>query len=318
MQTDSNVTVGVAQITPGWMNKAATLEKVCDAIQTAADKGCRLVAFGEALVPGYPFWIERTDGARFGSDVQKSIHAFYARQAVNLEAGDLDDVCSMAAENRIMVVLGIIERAANRGGHSLYCTVVSIGTNGTLLSAHRKLVPTYEERLTWAAGDGHGLRVHPLDGFTVGALNCWENWMPLARTALTAQGENLHVAIWPGSAHNTRDITRFMALESRSFIISASTVNRADSINPDMPHAQLLQSQCEPLITDGGSCIAAPDGTWLLEPVLDKTGVFTADLDLDFVLRERQNFDPVGHYSRPDVLKLSVNRRRQQLVDFQE
>ena len=151
------------------------------------------MVFGEALVPGYPFWLEFTDGARFNSPLQKAIFAEYAAQAVQPQAGHLDVLCETAAERHIAIYLGCVERAADRGAHSLYCSLVFIDSGGEIRSVHRKLMPTYEERLVWAAGDGHGLRTHPLRAFRVGGLSCWDNWMPMARVALYAQGENLHV-----------------------------------------------------------------------------------------------------------------------------
>ena len=215
-----NLTLGLAQIAPVWLDREHTLDKVVAYIEQAAAKGCDLVAFGEALVPGYPFWVELTDGARFNSALQKQIFAEYAAQAIQPEAGDLDPVCAAASRNRIAVYLGTIERARDRGGHSLYCSLVFVDPAGKIASVHRKLVPTYEERLVWSPGDGHGLCTHGLGAFRVGALNCWENWMPLSRAALYAQGENVHVAVWPGSTRNTREITRFLALESRSYVAS--------------------------------------------------------------------------------------------------
>lgn len=203
-----------------------TLEKIIRYTALAGDDGCRLVAFGEALLPGYPFWIELTDGARFNSPVQKEIHAHYMDQAVQIEAGHLDDLCRVATDRKIAVYIGCIERALDCGGHSLYCALVYIDAEGVIQSIHRKLMPTYEERLTWSAGDGHGLRVHRLAPFSVGGLNCWENWMPLARAAMYAQGEDLHVAVWPGGLHNTSEITRFIAKEARSYVISASGLMR--------------------------------------------------------------------------------------------
>ena len=128
--------------------------------------------------------------------------------------------------HHIAVIVGRVERAEDRGGHSLYCSLVLIDSQGIIQSVHRKLVPAYEERLTWAPGDGHGLRVHHLGAFTIGGPDCWQNWMPLARAALYAQGEDVHVAVWPGSARNTSDITQFIAKEGRSYVLSASGLMR--------------------------------------------------------------------------------------------
>ncbi len=293
--------VALAQIAPIWLQREATTAKVVEWIEAAAAENCSLVVFGEAMLPGYPFWVERTDGARFESVVQKELFAHYAEQSVVIERGDLNTVCAVAKKHAIAVYLGTIERAANRGGHSLYCSMVYIDATGEIRSIHRKLMPTYEERLVWATGDGHGLRTHSLGAFTVGGLNCWENWLPLTRAALYAQGEDLHVAIWPGSQRNTEDLTRFIAKEGRSFVISVSGLMRKEDISRDLPHADLILESVDGLMADGGSCIAAPTGEWLLEPETGCESLRIADLDHRIVLQERQNMDVAGHYSRPDV-----------------
>lgn len=315
---DDTLKVGLAQIAPVWLNRNKTLAKVETYIEQAAGQACRLVAFGEALVPGYPFWIDLTDGARFDSPVQKQMHAYYMSQAVQIESGDLDSICRLAAEHKIVVVLGCIERAADRGGHSLYCALVYIDTDGRIASVHRKLMPTYEERLTWAPGDGHGLRVHTLGAFTVGGLNCWENWMPLARCALYAQGEDFHVAIWPGGLHNTQDITRFIAREARSYVLSVSGLMRKRDMDPAVPVIDQINAKAADILANGGSCLAGPDGQWVLEPQVNVEGLFTATLDHALVRRERQNFDPSGHYSRPDVTRLVLNRKRQGVLEIKD
>ncbi len=316
--TNNTITVALAQIAPIWLDRRATIEKAVDHIRQAADGGADLVVFGEAVVPGYPFWVERTEGARFDSDLQKRLYAHYAQQAVVPEDGDLDAVTDAARKHGIAVYLGTIERAANRGGHSLYCSMVYVDNLGNIGSVHRKLMPTYEERLVWSIGDGNGLRTHKLGPFTVGGLNCWENWLPLARASLYAQGEDLHVAIWPGSRRNTDDITRFIAREARSFVVSVSALMRATDIPDHIPEAELLRSTADDIMADGGSCVAAPDGSWLLEPQTNVESLRIVELDHALVLEERQNLDVAGHYARPDVTRLTVNRRRQATVDFED
>lgn len=314
----SQITVAVAQIAPVWLDRQRTLDKVIAAIDQAAQEKACLVAFGESIVPGYPFWLERTGGAVFDSPKQKQIHALYLQQAVNIQAGHLEPICKLCAEKKIAVILGTAERASDRGGHSLYCSLIYIDAAGQIRNVHRKLMPTYEERLAWSVGDGHGLQTFPIGDFTLGALNCWENWMPLPRAALYAAGEDLHVAIWPGSQRNTQDITRFLAREGRSFVLSASGLMRPADFPADTPFREEIVSGNEPFLTDGGSCIAAPDGQWLIEPQVGSEGVYVATLDHQQVLQERQNFDPAGHYSRPDVTQLHVNRQRQSTAMFHD
>lgn len=318
MPDSENLRVSLAQISPHWLNRTATLDKVQNFTRQAADQGSQLVAFGEGLVPGYPFWPELTNGAQFESSLQKELFAFYSSQAVDIDAGDLKALCEIAENDSIAVYLGCIERAADRGGQSLYASLVYINSVGQIGSVHRKLCPTYEERLVWSAGDGHGLRVHDLHGFRVGGLNCWENWMPLPRASLYAQGENVHVAVWPGSVRNTQDVTRFIARESRSYVLSVSSLMHADWITDAIPHAARVKQAAAGWMADGGSCIAAPDGQWLLEPQTGVEGLFSADLDMDMIRRERQNFDPAGHYSRPDVTRLVVDRTRQSTAEFKD
>ena len=310
--TKTSLTVGLAQIAPVWLDRTATLEKVTANIHAAAERGCELGVFGETVLPGYPFWLSTTHSSKFNCDIQKDIHAHYLAESVDIAAGDLKLVSEAAKARGIEVMLGCYEKGTDRGGHTGYCSLVRIDRAGVVVNVHRKLMPTYEERLAWGIGDGNGLRTFELGPFTVGGLNCWENWMPLARTALYAQGENLHVAVWPGCKRNTIDITRFVALESRSFVLSVSGLLRKSDVPTDFPHRELVVDSFEDeIISDGGSCIAGPDGQWLVEPVCDREALIVHEIDLKSVLRERQNFDPCGHYSRPDVLQLSLNRQRQ-------
>lgn len=303
--------VAIAQVAPVWLDRSRTLAKVNRWIARAADRKARIVAFGEALVPGYPWWIAHTNGARFNSHVQKELHAHYLDQAIDIDRGDLDGTQDLARKRKITVVLGTIERPADRGGHSAYCSLVVIDAKGDVASVHRKLMPTYEERLSWSPGDGHGLRTHRVGAFTLGALNCWENWMPLARAAMYAQGEDLHVAAWPGSDFNTRDVTRFAAREGRSYVLAAAGLMRRTDIPDTVPHAAMIRRAVPAILGNGGSGICGPDAEWIAPPVTGKEALIVRTIDHARVREERQNFDAAGHYGRPDVTHLTVDRRRQ-------
>ena len=314
MKADSTLKVALAQISPVWLNKQATLQKITTQIVTAGENEADLIVFGEGLLPGYPYWLALTDGAAWNTEINKTLHAHYVANAVTIENGDLDAVCELAKANQIAVYLGVIERPLDRGGHSIYASLVFINEQGEIKSVHRKLQPTYDERLTWAPGDGHGLQVHSLKAFTTGGLNCWENWMPLPRASLYGQGENLHIAVWPGSDHNTKDITRFIARESRSFVVSVSSLMHISDFPKITPFYDEIVKNAPEILANGGSCIAGPNGEWIVEPIINEEGVFYQTIDYNDVLKERQNFDSVGHYSRPDVTQLSVNRARQSTI----
>ncbi len=309
--------IGIAQISPVWLDKGGTISKIENYIEDAAKNECELVVFGEGMLPGYPFWVSLTDGAKFNSKVQKELYAYYVENSIQIESDDLQSICQLARKHKISIYLGIIERAKNRGGHSLYCSLVYISVNGVIESIHRKLQPTYEERLVWAQGDGNGLVTHAIKDFCVGGLNCWENWMPLSRTSLYAQGENLHIAVWPGSLYNTFDITQFIAKESRSFVISVSSVLKKSDIPQYIPHYDKVVNKAPEFLANGGSCMCGPDGKWIIPPEIETESLLCATIDFKMVLEERQNFDVSGHYSRPDVTKLVVNQNRQSIIDIE-
>ena len=148
--------VGIAQVAPVWLDRKKTTDKVCEFVAQAANESCELVVFGETLLPGYPFWLNSTHGSKFNCDFQKDIHAHYLKSAVDIQRGDLNPVCQLAKSNKIALMLGCFELGADRGGHTGYCSLVYIDANGEVRNSHRKLMPTYEERLAWGTGDGHG------------------------------------------------------------------------------------------------------------------------------------------------------------------
>ena len=309
--------VALIQTTPELLDRNATTRKLIGKIDRAIDQGATLIVTPEAILPGYPFWLDPTGGAKFNDEIQKQLFERYASAAVIIERGDLEPFCERTRHNDVSIYLGIIERPGDRGGHSLYCSLVYIA-EGKIQNVHRKLQPTYEERLVWSPGDGHGLRTFQKGEFTLGGLNCWENWMPLPRAALYGQGENVHVAVWPGNVRNTDLLTRFLAREGRSYVLSCCGLFHRQDFPTYIFPDEIFEDATPDCFADGGSCIAAPDGSWVVPPVAHEDMIVYADLDVGKILQERQNFDPAGHYSRPDVTRLTVNRERQSTVDFRE
>lgn len=308
--------VAAVQLAPVLLDRAATLARVVERTREAAAAGARLAVFPETVLPGYPTWLARTHGAAFDDPLQKRLHARYLEGALELPGPELEALREVAAEHAMTLVVGVAERGTASGRGTLWATALWVHPDGRWL-AHRKLVPTYEERLAWGPGDGHGLVVQEVDGWRVGALNCWENWMPAARMALYAQGEELHLSLWPGSPGLTRDISRHTAREGRVYVVAASGVLREGDLPADLPaREELVASAPEGVLHTGGSRALAPDGAELGALDDPDEGVLVVELDRERLLAERQNFDPAGHYHRPDVFRLEVDRRRAQAARF--
>ncbi|MBM2622829.1 carbon-nitrogen hydrolase family protein [Actinoplanes sp. LDG1-06] len=294
-----------------WLDVPARLARALAAAELAAAEGADVLAFPETYLSGYPYWLSRTNGATFGDPRQKEAYAYYLDTAVEVGGPEVRQLAAAASDLRLTLVVGITERSYG----STYATVLTIGPDG-VAGHHRKLVPTYDERLVWAPGDGAGLTTHPVGPGRIGSLNCWENWMPQARQAMYAAGEDVHIGVWPGSARLTGDITRFVALEGRVFSVAAGGLLRRDEVPDDFPLAAELRADADPMPFDGGSAVAGPDGEWVVPPVRGEEGLIVAALDLRQVRAERFTFDPAGHYSRPDVFGSTVDRRRRAAATF--
>ena len=299
--------VAAIQAAPVFLDRTATLEKVLALMDEAAAKGAELCAFPETFLSGYPVWVDLCDGAKWNDDKQKAAYAAYVASAVDGDGPELQAVAKKVKDLGLFTYLGMVERAASGG--SVYCSLGAFDPEKGLVSLHRKLMPTHAERMVWSQGDGHGLRVHDYAGFMIGGLNCWENWMPLARYAMYSQGEQLHIATWPGSPWLTKDITRFIALEGRVYVLSVGGVLTANDIPDTFPLKKELLDIRDRYLS-GGTTIVAPDGSTLEGPAKNDECILYADLDLNTVLAERQNFDPAGHYARPDVFRLEIQSER--------
>lgn len=276
----------------------------------AAKGGAQLVVFPETWLPGYPVWLDVCrDAALWDHPAVKAIHARMAANAVVIPSEASASLGALARETGTVLVIGVVERVgAGPGRGTLYNAILVFGSDGTLLNHHRKLVPTYTERLVWGQGDADGLRALDTPIGRIGALVCWEHWMPLARQAMHDSGEDIHVALWPTAHEQLQLASRAYAFEGRCYVLAAGSLMRASALPPELePHPERVSSG-DQWVMRGGSSIIGPDGKYVVEPVYDEPRILCAELDLARLPGERMALDVAGHYARRDVLRLEVVR----------
>ena len=276
----------------------------------AAEQGATLVVFPETWLPGYPIWLDVCrDVALWDHAPVKAVYRRLAEESVAVPSAATRQLGEMARANAVTLVIGVSERVDDGPGRgTLYNSILTFGADGTLLNHHRKLMPTYTERMVWGAGDADGIRSVPVGDARVGALVCWEHWMPLARQALHEAGEDVHVALWPTVHEMLQVASRHYAFEGRCFVLAAGSLMRAADLPATLePHASKVSSG-DQLVMRGGSAIIAPNGSYLAGPVFDEAAVLVANLDLALVREESMTLDVTGHYHRPELLSLQVRR----------
>lgn len=312
------IRVAAAQISPVFLDREATTEKACEWIATAAKEGCRLIAFGEAWLPGYPWWIYMGSPI-YGAPFTQRLYA----NAVTVPSATTDRLCRAARENDIMVVIGLTEK--DRG--SLYLAQLFIGREGRIIGHRRKLKPTHAERTIWGEGDGSDLIVVPSELGNVGALNCWEHLQPLTRFAMNSMNEQLHVSAWPGfclytglvhsfSAEANLAASRSYAMESQTFVLHVGPY--CDQHTVDM---LCIDDQTRRLLHVGGGHteIIDPHGRTIGGPLAhDVEGLVVADCDFAHIAAAKMANDPAGHYSRGDATQLLLNRSPRRAVVYRD
>lgn len=319
MTANRRFTVAAVQAAPAFLDLDASIERAVTLIAEAARHDARVIAFPETGLPGYPAWIFGAAG--WDDPASKRAFARLSRNALEVPSPALDRLREAAAAAGAVVVMGANERDARFSGGTLFNSQVLIGPDGELIGVHRKLMPTHAERILWGAGDGSTLHVSQTPFGRVGALVCWEHWMPLARFAMHAKGEQVHVAAWPDAPESHHIASRHYAFEGRCFVICAVGFLRDADVADDFELAGALRAGLavegdgDQLIS-GGSGIIGPDGEWLAGPVFGRKEIVTAEIDLDRIAEEQQALDVAGHYNRPDVFRLTVDERPQVQVSW--
>jgi nitrilase len=308
--------VAVIQKPPVLLDRNATIAIALASIEEAVRNGASLLVFPEAYLPGYPTWIWRL---RPGGDMALSgeIHARLRENAVDLARGDLQPIQDAAARHGVTIVIGMSELDSRFSGTTLFNTVVVVGPDGALLNRHRKLMPTNPERMVWGMGDATGLKVVDTPAGRLGALICWENYMPLARYALYAQDIDIYVAPTWDAGESWLATMRHIAKEAGCWVIGTATALQGNDIPADFPERDRLFASDE-WINDGDAVVVKPMGAVAAGPLKREKGILYADIDREDARRARRSLDVCGHYSRPDIFSFSVDRRPLSPVQFSD
>ncbi len=307
--------IAIVQRPPVFLNRAETTRIAVDSVGEAAEAGAQLVVFPEAFIPGYPAWIWRL---RPGGDRElcERLHSLLLAESVRIAEDDLAPLCEAARQNKVTVVCGVDERATDFGRSTLYCSVVVIGPDGTLLNRHRKVMPTNPERMVWGFGDASGLRAIETPVGRVGTLICWENYMPLARCALYAQGVDIYVAPTYDTGERWIATMQHIAREGGCWVLGSGCAFQARHIPDAVPGKAELYADADEWVNAGDSVVVAPGGKIAAGPLHEELGILYADVDLEQVGAARRTLDIVGHYARPDLFQLHVNNQPLKPVEF--
>ena len=309
--------IAIVQTSPVFLDKVKTIELAVAKVEEAASNGAELVVFTEAFIPGYPTWIWRL---RPGGDwnLSEELHQRLLTNAVKMESDDLEPLYEAARKHHVTIVCGMEERDSKLSQSTLYNTVLVIGTDGTVLNRHRKLMPTNPERMVWGFGDASGLKVVDTPVGRIGTLLCWENFMPLARYALYAQGVEVYIAPTYDSGDGWIGTLQHIAREGCCWVVGCGNLMKGSDIPDDFPEKSSLYPDSDEWVNPGDSIVIAPGGEIVAGPMREEAGILYCDIDREKVGIAKRALDVAGHYSRPDIFKLHVNTRSQTPVEFED
>lgn len=315
MSKHETINVAVVQAAPILFDLDASVEKACHLIQKCATEKAELILFPEAFLPAYPRGL--TFGTVVGSRSSAGRRTWmrYWENCVEIPSLATELIGQAAQEAKALVAIGIIEKDQSSSAGTLYCTLLYFGPDGSILGKHRKLKPTASERLIWGEGDGSTLTVIDTDFGKVGGLICWENYMPLARTALYGKGVEIYLAPTADSRDTWQATLRHIALEGRCFVLGCNQYVTKDMYPPDLDGIEDL-ADLPDVLCRGGSTIISPMGEVLAGPIFEQEEILYAKANLGEIVQSKYDFDVVGHYARPDVFQLFVNEEQQDNVTY--
>lgn len=307
----SKVTVSIIQHSPVYLDKSKSIEKAISLLKEAANQGSRLAVFGETWLSGYPAWLDYCpEAGLWGHDPVKELFLKTYENGVAVDGPEVLLLKETAKELKINVSIGINEVVNNGSANkTIFNSLLFIDKYGELVNHHRKLMPTYTEKIIYGHGDGKGLTSVETDFGKVSGLICWEHWMPLTRQAMHNSGEDIHLAVWPKVHEMHQVASRQYAFEGRCFVLAAGQILRKSDL-PDMLKTTGIPDDPNFMILNGGSAIIRPNGFYQTEPIFDKEAIITAEIDLSENIKESMTLDVTGHYQRNDVFDFEVNRSR--------
>jgi nitrilase len=302
------VKVAAVQAGPVYLDLGRSLEKALALIADAASLGAKLIVFSETWLPGYPAWLDCCrDVALWNYEPTKRVFARLMQNSVVVPGPVTEALGDAARKHAVVLNIGVNERVVEGPGRgTLFNTMLTFGADGALLNHHRKIMPTYTERMIWGQGDGSSLRAVATEPGRVGGLICWEHWMPLARQILHQSGEDIHAAAWPQVKEMNLIASRHYAFEGRCFVIACGAIMRASELPGELELIAALKQESDAFVLNGGSAIIAPDGSLIAGPVLNEEVILTAEVDLSRIVEESLALDVTGHYSRPDIFDFKM------------
>lgn len=303
---DDTFTIAVIQASPVFMDRDATIEKLCKLILEAAHNGAKMVLLPEVFVPGYPDWIWNVSAGEM--QLHQQLYSKLLEQSVTVPSEATERLCAAAKEGDIYVMVGINERNSENGGGSLYNTLLYIDAEGSIMGKHQKLVPTAPERTIWGYGDPEGIKVFDTPLCKVGGLTCWENYMPLVRYTLYKEGIELYLAPTYDEGEVWQSSMRHIAREGRTYVIGCCMVSKKEDILKSLPELKPYYESAGEWVNTGNSIIVDPNGDIIAGPLHKEEGILYADMDLKMLRGSKWNLDVAGHYARPDAFELVVRR----------
>jgi nitrilase len=309
-------TVAAVQAAPVFMDRGATVEKACRLIAEAAGNGARLIVFPEAFIPAYPDWVWNLPAGKIAAN--RELYGKLLEASVSVPSEATERLCAAAKAAGAYVVVGIVERNSGESGNSLYNTRLYLDDTGNILGHHRKLIPTLSERTVWGYGGSGTMEVFETSLGKLGGLTCWENYMPLARYSLYAQGISLYVAPTYDESSTWQASLRHIGREGGTYVIGCCMAYRKADFLAALPELEPYYEEVGEWINSGHSMIVDPDGTILAGPLHREEGILYAEVSPGKLRETRWNLDVAGHYARPDIFSLTVKRAPTPLVRWEE